>query len=232
MSDWWASLRHGGLLLSPSKVAEFFPQGPEPLPAWLEERLRRDLARLEVEGGESRLLDTVLEQVLGLGGRADADSGAWVNGGALSAEWTRRSITGEAVRPRRVWQGPHGAVLPVFFDDQAKRLAPERFRAPRVVPTRTAFPRTPPHLGKEGGSPRRRGRSQGERRGSLCRLQALDAQHSGHIRHRDRSPHLHHGPQQIPSLQCGHPLDLLIPADAHLQTSHQVFPGTWPQLLA
>ena len=108
MSDWWASLRHGGLLLSPSKVAEFLPQGPEPLPAWLEERLRRDLARLEMEGGESRLLDTVLEQVLGLGGRADADSGAWVKGGALSAEWTRRSITGEAVRPRRVWQGPTG----------------------------------------------------------------------------------------------------------------------------
>jgi len=128
MSDWWASLRHGGLLLSPSKVAEFFPQGPEPLPAWLEERLRRDLARLEVEGGESRLLDTVLEQVLGLGGRADADSGAWVKGGALSAEWTRRSITGEAVRPRRVWQGPHGAVLPVFFDDQARRLGVGRGR--------------------------------------------------------------------------------------------------------
>ncbi len=128
MSDWWASLRHGGLLLSPSKVAEFFPQGPGPLPAWLEERLRRDLARLEVEGGESRLLDTVLEQVLGLGGRADADSGAWVKGGALSAEWTRRSITGEAVRPRRVWQGPHGAVLPVFFDDQARRLGVGRGR--------------------------------------------------------------------------------------------------------
>jgi hypothetical protein len=128
MSDWWASLRHGGLLLSPSKVAEFFPLGPEPLPAWLEERLRRDLARLEVEGGESRLLDTVLEQVLGLGGRADADSGAWVKGGALSAEWTRRSITGEAVRPRRVWQGPHGAVLPVFFDDQARRLGVGRGR--------------------------------------------------------------------------------------------------------
>ena len=33
MSDWWASLRHGGLLLSPAKVAEFFPQTPEPLPA-------------------------------------------------------------------------------------------------------------------------------------------------------------------------------------------------------
>ena len=26
MSDWWASLRHGGLLLSPSKVAEFYAQ--------------------------------------------------------------------------------------------------------------------------------------------------------------------------------------------------------------
>ncbi len=97
--------------------------------------MRRDISRADDLEVQARLLDTVLDKVLGLGLGVGWGSGAWAKGGALSAEWTRRSGTGEALRPRRVWQGPRGAVMPVFFDDQGKRLGVGKGRraAARVV---------------------------------------------------------------------------------------------------
>ena len=108
--SWWASLNHGGLLVAPSKLAEHFPEALPPLPRALEARLRRDLVRLR-EGGEgvhTAFLDTVLEEVVEL------HAARWIKGSQVDKTWTRTSVTREALRPRRVWLGPHGAVLPVF----------------------------------------------------------------------------------------------------------------------
>ena len=112
---WWTSLYHHGLLVAPSKLAEYFPAERSPLASALEGRLRRDLVRLR-EGGEGVLtafLDTVLEEVL------DLNAARWIKGSAVDKSWTRTSVTREAIRPRRVWLGLHGAVLPVFVADRA-----------------------------------------------------------------------------------------------------------------
>lgn len=134
--DWWASLKHGGLLIAPSRLPEFFPAEINPLPADIEDRLRRDVIRLETGRPEDRkdLLDTVLERVLRLGRPAKNGAGRWLKGRDVPTEWTHRAITGEAIKPRRVWQGPHGVALPVFFDE-ATRLGIGRGRrqAARIV---------------------------------------------------------------------------------------------------
>ena len=114
--DWWTSLKHGGLLIAPSKLGEYFvPQRLRPLSLYVEDRLRRDVTRLQ-NGDESQLgalLDTVLEDVLGL-------SGTWQKGPLVGPEWTQQAITRDAIKPRRVWQGEYGAVLPVFVADGAQ----------------------------------------------------------------------------------------------------------------
>ncbi len=134
--SWWGSLRHGGLLIAPSRLTEFFPTEAPPIPAYLEERLRRDLIRFETRqhNADIALLDTVLEQVIGLGRSAEPSSGYWLKAGDVPSEWTRRAISGEVVKPRRVWNGAHGATLPVFFDD-SPHLGIGRGRRPaaRVV---------------------------------------------------------------------------------------------------
>jgi hypothetical protein len=111
---WWASLNHGGLLVAPSKLAEHFPAELPALAPALEGRLRRDLVRLR-EGGEGVLttfLDTVLEEVL------DLNAARWIKGSEVDKSWTRTAVTREAIRPRRVWLGPHNAVLPVFVPER------------------------------------------------------------------------------------------------------------------
>jgi hypothetical protein len=108
--EWWASLKHGGLLISPSKLAEFFPETIGPLPRHISDQLRRDVTR--GSDGEdkyiSALLDTVLEEVLGL--RKEW----WLKGNTVDSSWSQRAITREVIKPRRVWLSPNGAVLPVF----------------------------------------------------------------------------------------------------------------------
>lgn len=111
--EWWASLKHGGLLIAPSKLSEFFvAESLSPLPRFIEDRLRRDVTRLQ-NGEEDHLstfLDTVLEEVLGL-------TGDWQKGSQVDRTWSYPAITREVIRPRRVWMGAHGEVLPVFVAD-------------------------------------------------------------------------------------------------------------------
>lgn len=108
---WWASLKHGGLLITPSKISGFFQvQGILPLPFYTIDRLRRDVTRLQAGGEMGSLLDTVLEQVLGL------ESEFWYQGASLNGKWTQRSLTGETLKPRRVWLEPNGGELPVFVE--------------------------------------------------------------------------------------------------------------------
>lgn len=117
MSDWWASLQHGGLLIAPSKLAEFYPETAWPLSGGTVDRLRRDVIR--AQGGERKaLLDTVLELVLDLS--APDTGGRWLKGSDVPATWTRRAVTGEAVRPIRLWLGPHDSTFPVFWDDATR----------------------------------------------------------------------------------------------------------------
>ncbi|WP_448604376.1 Eco57I restriction-modification methylase domain-containing protein [Thermoleptolyngbya sp.] len=113
-TDWWTSLKHGGLLIAPAKLTEFFvPERLPPLPFGVGDRLQSDIQRLR-NGDEahlSKLLDTVLEEVLGL------PAGEWLKGNALDAGWAQRSMTRETIKPRRVWLEANGGVLPVFVAD-------------------------------------------------------------------------------------------------------------------
>ena len=115
--EWWASLKHGGLLIAPSKLGEFFvPEALPALPRWVEDRLRRDVTRLQ-NGDDEHLgsfLDTVLETVLGL-------TGDWQKGSQVDRMWSYPAITREIVRPRRVWMSDRGDVLPVFVAEEGNR---------------------------------------------------------------------------------------------------------------
>ena len=114
--DWWISLKHGGLLIAPAKLGEFFsPQRLAPLSRYVEDQLRRDVTRLQA-GDEQQLgvfLDTVLEDVLGL------SKDFWQKGSSVERDWARQAITREQIKPRRVWLDDRGAVLPVFVADGA-----------------------------------------------------------------------------------------------------------------
>jgi hypothetical protein len=116
--DWWISLKHGGLLIAPSKLEEFFvAKQLEPLSRYVEDKLRRDVTRLQ-DGDESQLgtlLDTVLEEVLGL------SKDFWQKGTSVDRDWAQQAITREQIKPRRVWQDDRGAVLPVFVADAQER---------------------------------------------------------------------------------------------------------------
>ncbi len=113
---WWAELKHGGLLIAPAKLSEFFPPHAEPLPRYLADRLRRDVTRMQ-NGDAAQLgslLDTVLEALLAL------DMAWWLKGPAVENRWAQKAVTGELIKPRRVWQNPQGATLPVFTTDDTR----------------------------------------------------------------------------------------------------------------
>lgn len=115
--DWWSSLNHGGLLISPAKVAECFPAELPALPVWQADKLRRALTAFD--GTNERLsafLDYMLQDLSAL------PEGEWHKAQGVDAHWSIRSFTGAMVKPRRIWQGAHGEVLPVFVpDDGASR---------------------------------------------------------------------------------------------------------------
>ena len=112
--SWWSSFKHGGMLISPARLANYFPAERPNIPRYLADRLRTAVQAqqgAESEKVQSALLDTVLEDVLGL--KADQ----WAKATNVSPSWGQRLITGENLRPRRLWQGPHNAVLPLFTDE-------------------------------------------------------------------------------------------------------------------
>lgn len=127
---WWSSLRHGGLLLTPSRLIETFDDPLPELSNYETDNLRRALLRLDAasdaSAGRGELVVAVLEDLCKL----DAAHGAhWVAGSALDpAVWSRKALTGEVVRPRRVLHGPRGEILPVFVVD-AERVGAGHGRA-------------------------------------------------------------------------------------------------------
>lgn len=117
VTDWWSSLKHGGLLISPDKVANDFTPDLLPLSAWHAERLRRAVTAFDGSNQQlGPLLDFVLQDLAGL------PEAEWQKAQAVEAGWGLRSFTGALVKPRRLWQGPQGEVLPVFVpEDGASR---------------------------------------------------------------------------------------------------------------
>lgn len=116
---WWNALRHGGMLIAPSRLPDYFDDGLPPLASYLAQRLRRDLNCLETDARHdgAPLLTTVLEAVCGL----DSSKGArWARGSEVGTEWTRHAPSGESLRPRRLWWSPEGGRLPVFVDLERK----------------------------------------------------------------------------------------------------------------
>ena len=47
-------------------------------------------------------------------------TGQWLRGARVPAEYRRRALTGESVRPRHLWLGPRGTALPVFVTADAR----------------------------------------------------------------------------------------------------------------
>ena len=104
------ALKHGGLLIAPARLGEFFPTIPG-RSATASRTLRRELVRVLDSPSSpalSQILDTVLEDLLGL------SSLEWLKGPSVGEDWARPALSGEIIKPRRVWHGPHGSALPVF----------------------------------------------------------------------------------------------------------------------
>ena len=113
----WDRLRHGGLLLDAPRLGEVARFAPAPLNAWQERELRRRAAQLDSDGGVAAdFVAFVLEELCGF----SPAKGSWLRGNAVPAEWSRRAVTGETVRPRHLWKTPAGALLPVFFEKERK----------------------------------------------------------------------------------------------------------------
>ncbi len=114
----WNDLRHGGLLLDAQRQSEIAASTrARVLDPWLESEARRraDLLRdpgAANAGERTEFVSFVLESLCGF--EPDDLGSRWLRGSRIPAEWSRRALTGESVRPNHLWLGPKGAVLPVF----------------------------------------------------------------------------------------------------------------------
>lgn len=111
----WDRLRHGGLLLDTARLQVVAQLTPPSLAYHHEQELRRQAAAmLAGDGDPSSFVAFVLERICGF----SLGIGAWQRGSAVGAEWSRRTPTGETVKPRHLWRGSHGAIVPVFLDNE------------------------------------------------------------------------------------------------------------------
>ena len=114
----WDRLRHGGLLLDPARLRTIAAhQRTSSLPYHLEKELRRQVAQIQdgtIKPGD--FASFVLQEVCGF----TAGIGTWLRGSAVGSEWGRPAVTGEQIKPRHLWKGDHGALLPVFIDTESK----------------------------------------------------------------------------------------------------------------
>ncbi|MGI9249884.1 MAG: Eco57I restriction-modification methylase domain-containing protein [Pseudohongiellaceae bacterium] len=108
----WATLNHNGLLISSAKLKEYFPE-PPPLPRLQVEKLRRALTAFDGNRDTlAPLLDYLLQDLLNL------PAEEWQKARSVKSEYAIRSYTGVQVKPRRVWVGPNGEVLPMFVPEE------------------------------------------------------------------------------------------------------------------
>jgi len=118
---WWASLNHSGFLLDEQRLRANFPSEPaQSLSSWAVEQLRGAYTDFADDpddaANRTRLLTVLFENVCGLD---HTGGGKWNR--KPDSTWTHRSVTGEAVRPAYVWDGPGGSRLSVFTTPE-KRL--------------------------------------------------------------------------------------------------------------
>lgn len=113
----WDRLRHGGLLLDAPRLRRVAEPAPDALPAYEERELRRfAIAALDGSASVPEFVSFVLDKVCGF----TAANGTWQRGSQMGAEWGRRAVTGETIKPRQLWRGQHNANLPVFFDTETR----------------------------------------------------------------------------------------------------------------
>lgn len=113
----WDRLRHGGLLLDAPRLSRIGQETPSALSAYDERELRRLASRVLDGGGDnSDFVTFVLESVCGFA----STTGQWQRGANVPAEWGRHTISRETVRPRQLWRGKAGGILPVFFDGESR----------------------------------------------------------------------------------------------------------------
>lgn len=112
-TEGWAALNHSGLLISTAKLVEYFPSTLPALPDWQAEKLRRALTAFDGSNESlSPLLDFILQDFTGLSAEE------WQKAQGIDSRWAIRSFTGIQIKPRRLWLGPNGEVLPVFVPDE------------------------------------------------------------------------------------------------------------------
>lgn len=110
-AEGWAQLKHGGLLISPAKLDEYFSAAPV-MSNYEAEKLRRALTAFDSSNESlSNLLDYILQDLTGL------PAEQWQKGQAVDSRWALRSFTGTQIKPRRLWLGPNGETLALFVPE-------------------------------------------------------------------------------------------------------------------
>lgn len=113
----WDRLRHGGLLLDTQRLRDISTYDPGLLSSFHERELRRMAAAIVDGSGDVPAFVTfVLQNVCGF---SDTE-GTWQRGSSVPAERGRVAVTGETVKPRQLWSGDKGGVLPVFMDREQR----------------------------------------------------------------------------------------------------------------
>jgi len=109
----WDRLKHEGLLLDAQRLREVTAFEREPLSPYYQRELRRQVGLLlDSSADVSRFVTFVITEICGV----DEAYGRWHRGPQVPTEWGRPAITGEVVKPRHLWLGEKGGVLPVFID--------------------------------------------------------------------------------------------------------------------
>lgn len=112
--DWWNALRHGGMLVDPTRLTKLISDPPPAISSFETDRLRRHIVSFEQDenAGRGKFVSYVLDSICGF-----ARAGTWDRGTSVDpARWTRRTIAGDNVKPSHLWRGPSEAILPVFID--------------------------------------------------------------------------------------------------------------------
>ncbi len=116
--EWWASLRHGGLLVDTQRLDSLLGPEPPKLSGWLHEKLRLELLAFERDAKDKRsnFVRFVLQRLCGF----TMELGEWAGGSNVDTSWTRHGPAGEAIRPQQLWLGSPGATLPIFVVEDAR----------------------------------------------------------------------------------------------------------------
>lgn len=87
-AEGWAQLKHGGLLIAPSKLDEFFPRAAAEMSDYQAEKLRRALTAFDGSNESlSSLLDYILQDL------SDLPADEWQKAQGVDSRWAVRSFT-------------------------------------------------------------------------------------------------------------------------------------------